>query len=141
MNIITYKDIFPLIKDNKVWLGCNSIKEFKTPDGDIQKFGNVVWFTNLPHKKRNEKLILFKDYHGNEKDYPKYDNYDAIEVNKVINIPRDYAGVMGVPISFLDKYNPEQFEILGNEYSLNIPKGRCYINGKRMYGRFFIKLI
>jgi len=72
-------------------------------------------------------------------DYPKYDNYDAIEVSKSQDIPEDYDGVMGVPITFLTKYNPNQFEIVGNEYSLNIEKGRVYVNGKRMYSRIFIR--
>lgn len=110
MNAISYKKIFKLIKDNNIWLGNNYIKEFKTPDGSIKKFGNINWFTNLTHKKRNLFLDSYKQY--NKLDYPKYDNYDAIEVSKVIDIPVDYYGVMGVPISLLDKYNPEQFEIL-----------------------------
>lgn len=76
-------------------------------------FGNVNWFTNLEHKKRQEEIILYKTYKGNEQDYPKYDNYEAIEVSKVKEIPLDWDGVMGVPISFLDKYSPEQFEIVG----------------------------
>lgn len=111
-NAVTYKEIFPLIKNSEIWLGCNYIPSFDIPDGGIKKFGNVCWFTNLPHKKRNEELILYRKYQGNEKDYPKYDNYDAIEVSKVSNIPIDYDGNMGVPISFLDKYNPNQFEII-----------------------------
>lgn len=110
-NAITYKEFFPLLKDNKVWIGCNSVKEFRQPDGTIKKFGNICWFTNLDVAKRHEKLILWKQY--SEADYPKYDNYDAIEVSKVNEIPCDYDGVMGVPITYLDKYNPEQFEILG----------------------------
>lgn len=77
----------------------------------IAKFGNIARYTNLEHKKRHEPLILYKHYSADE--YPKYDNYDAINVNKVAEIPCDYEGVMGVPITFLDKYNPEQFEILG----------------------------
>ena len=101
------------------------------------RVSGVHWFTNLDHKKRHEELILFKNY--NPDDYPKYDNYDAINVNKTQDIPCDYDGVMGVPITFLDKYNPEQFEIVGNEDSLGIPKGRGYVNGKRMYSRIFIR--
>lgn len=97
----------------------------------------VRWFTNLDYKERHENLILFKKY--TPEDYPKYDNYDAINVDKTADIPADYNGVMGVPITFLDKYNPEQFEITGNEYDLNIEKGRGYINGKRMYSRVFIR--
>ena len=86
------------------------------------RVSGVVWFTNLESKKRHEDLILYKTY--DEAEYPKYDNYDAINVNMTKDIPMDYAGAMGVPITFLDKYNPEQFEILGNEYDLNIDKGR-----------------
>lgn len=108
-NAITYKEIFPLIKDNKIWLGEMVPSDFMTPDGKLS--GLTRWFTNLDIKKRHEDLILIKRY--NEDDYPKYDNYDAIEVSKVKNIPYDYEGVMGVPITFLDKYNPDQFEILG----------------------------
>lgn len=111
-NAIIYKKIFPLIKNNIIWLGYNHVKTFLTPEGTTKSFGNVIWFTNLSHKKRNEKLILYKKYYGYENNYPKYDNYDAIEVNKVADIPVDYKGVMGVPITFLEKYNPEQFEIL-----------------------------
>ena len=110
MNWITYKEVFPLLKDNRIWLGNCAVKEFVQPDGTIKKFGNKLWFTNLDHKKRHEKLILYKKY--NPEEYPKYDNYDAINVDKVTEIPVDYDGVMGVPITFLDKYNPEQFEIV-----------------------------
>ena len=111
-NAITYKEIFPLIKDNKVWLGYTSPNEFIIPGGEITKqvTGLCRWFTNLEHSKRNEKLILWKRYNPDE--YPKYDNYDAINVDKVGDIPLDYDGVMGVPITFLDKYCPEQFEIV-----------------------------
>jgi len=126
-NAITYKEIFKLIKENKIWLGIDNggTKWFAVKDHyDIatetrkkvengQKYfsmGSVVWFTNLEHTKRHEELILYKTY--NPEEYPKYDNYDAIEVSKVTDIPMDYAGAMGVPITFLDKYNPEQFEIL-----------------------------
>ena len=111
MNAITYKEIFPLIKDNKLWLGITPVKEFIQPDGTIKKFGNILWYTNLPHKKRLEEQMLFRNY--DPKNYPKYDNYDAIEVSKVVDIPCDYDGVMGVPITFLGKYNPKQFKIIG----------------------------
>ena len=110
-NAITYKEFFPLLKDNKVWLGHTSPKEFLQPDDSIKKFGNISWFTNLDISKRHEKLILWKNYTPEE--YPKYDNYDAINVDRVADIPVDYDGVMGVPITFLDKFCPEQFEILG----------------------------
>ena len=111
-NAITNKEFFPLLKDNEVWIGCNSPIEFSTPDGITKKLNGLTrWFTNLDVAKRHEKLILWKTYTPEE--YPKYDNYDAINVDKVSEIPCDYDGVMGVPITFLDKYNSEQFEILG----------------------------
>ena len=110
-NSITYKEIFPLIKENKLWLGVhNRIKEFISDDGHIKKFGNVMWYTNMGHNKRNEPLILTKKY--DPALYPKYDNYDAIEVSRITDTPMDYDGIMGVPITFLDKYCPEQFEII-----------------------------
>jgi hypothetical protein len=155
VNAITYKEIFKLIKDNKLWLGISihsGDREFGVPDDypltaaghRIDESGKkfirvkgVRWFTNLDYKERHEDLILYKKYSPEE--YPKYDNYDAINVDSTKDIPVDYAGAMGVPITFLDKYNPDQFEILGNEYNLNIDKGRGYINGKRMYSRLFIK--
>ena len=111
MNWITYKEVFPLLKSNSIWLGNCSVKEFVQPDGTIKKFGNKLWFTNLDHEKRHEKLIFWKNYSPEE--YPHYDNYDAINVDKVDQIPCDYDGVMGVPITYLDKHNPDQFEILG----------------------------
>lgn len=128
-NAITYKEIFPLIKENRIWLGpsiTSGDREFGVPDHypltaathrideDGKKFirvKGVRWFTNLDHHKRHEELILFRKF--TPKDCPAYDNYDAIEVNKTKDIPMDYAGAMGVPITFLDKYNPDQFEILG----------------------------
>ena len=122
-NSISYKEIFKLIKENKIWLGYNAVKRFTMPedyehnsvkieDGiKYAVFGNVCWFTNLDIAKRHEDLILYKAY--NSEEYPTYDNYNAIEVSKVTEIPIDYKGAMGVPITFLDKYNPEQFEILG----------------------------
>lgn len=113
-NAITYKEIFPLLKDDVVWLGCESPCEFFTPEGMTKKVNGLTrWFTNLDIKKRHEELILVKKYAGHEDEYPTYDNYDAIEVSKVADIPFDYDGVMGVPITFLDKYSPDQFEILG----------------------------
>lgn len=161
-NAITYKEIFSYIKNNKMWLGTQSVKEFITPlktitektqycndQGQIiQKFGNICWFTNLPHNKRNENIDLYKKY--NKNDYPTYDNYDAIEVSKVADIPMDYDGVMGVPITFLDKYNPNQFEILSsNDYRKSdsvpfkahglIKDKDGAINGKPTYARILIR--
>ena len=120
-NSITLKEIFPLVKDNKIWFGYSKVKEFNKPDGSTQKFGNVGWFTNLDHGRRHQPLSLMtmsdnlkfnKKLQGKQV-YEKYDNFDAIEVPFVDAIPSSYGGVMGVPISFLDKYNPEQFEIVG----------------------------
>ena len=113
-NALTYKEIFKLIKDNQMWIGYSQPSEFGLADGTITKQmqGLCRWFTNLNVSKRNEKLILYKTYKGHEYEYPKYDNYDAIEVGKVSDIPIDYDGVMGVPITFLDKYNPSQFDIV-----------------------------
>ena len=139
MNAITYKEIFPYIKDNELWLGNQNVKEFRSPNGEIKKFGNILWYTNIQHKKRNTPLDLYKRY-SNE--YPKYDNYDAIEVSKVSDIPMDYDGVMGVPITFLDKYCPEQFEILGHEHDIDGKGGtinQFEINGKGTYKRILIR--
>lgn len=148
-NSITCKGIFPLIKDNKLRTGYNMVKEFDQPDGSIKKFGNVCWYTNMNVNKNIEKLVLTKTY--NPIDYPKYDNYDAIEVGRVANIPKDYDGVMGVPITFINKYNPEQFEILGHTSSGdNSPEVEeirtdsnhrhgSFINGKKKYMRILIR--
>jgi len=166
-NAITYKEIFKLIKENKLWLGYDNggTKWFQVPDDyDITtesrkkivngvkyfSMGRILWFTNLDTTKRHEKLNLYKKYTPEE--YPKYDNYDAINVNKYTDIPYDYTGYIGVPITFIDKYNPEQFEILGSDYDIKkglLPelvnpnwKGkidRGYLKGKRLYGRILIK--
>ncbi len=156
-NAISYKEIFSLIKDNKIWLGVSmdgSGKYFRVNDDYIltEKSGKivdntkyarvngVVWFTNLPNKKRNEEIILWKKYE--ESEYPKYDNYDAINVDKVKHIPKDYFGVIGVPISFMDKFNPNQFEIIGIMATTKITDnnfGYPYINGKKKYARILIK--
>ena len=110
-NAFTYKEIFKLIKENKIWTGYNMVKEFNQPDGSIKKFGNVCWFTNMKTTKREEEFVFTSEY--NSINYPKYDNYDAIEVSRLVNIPDNYYELMGVPITFLDKYNPHQFEIIG----------------------------
>ncbi len=127
-NAITYKDIFALIEQNKIWLGYSNVKRFAIPYSDHHKsvitengtkyalFGNVGWYTNLETTKRHEKMVLYRRY--NPEDYPKYYNYNAIEVSQVKNIPMDYPGEMGVPITFLDKYNPDQFEIIGKGVQL-----------------------
>lgn len=178
MNALTYKDVFPLVKNNKAWLGAtisSGDREFQVPDHyplnaagfRIDEKGNkfirvkgVRWFTNIEHGRRHQplKLMTMQDnikFNQKIKDksaYEKYDNYDAIEVPITLAIPSDYEGVMGVPISFFDKYNPEQFKIVGmdfnvkdgdlDELALSDWKGkldRAYLNGKRMYSRVFIQ--
>ncbi len=111
INAITYKESFKLIKENRMWLGYNTVRHFSRPDGSMYETARTFWFTNLAISKRNEDLILYKNY--NKEECPKYLNYDAIEVSKTANIPIDYSGAMGVPITFLNKYNPDQFEIIG----------------------------
>ena len=111
VNAIIDKIMFPLIKDNKVWLGTQHIKEFVSDSSETKKFGNIRWFTNLDHNKRHSPIVLTQSYSSDR--YPKYDNYGAINVDKVCDIPLDYDGIMGVPVSFMDKYCPEQFEIVG----------------------------
>lgn len=163
-NAITYKEIFTYIKENKIWLGYNSgDMSFKVPNHYEEKetrfwqdelgqkwrsLGNICWFTNIDISKRHEDLILYKKYTPEE--YPKYDNYDAINVKKVAEIPIDFEGAMGVPITFLDKYNPSQFEILScNDFRLNnkvpfkqhglIKDKDGTINGKATYVRILIR--
>jgi len=149
-NAIKYKGIFEFIKENKIWLGYNKVKQFFKPDGLIQNFGNVGWFTNLYIEKKNEKLTLYKKYNPSE--YPKYDNYEAINVSKVAEIPQDYNGEMGVPITFLGKYDPDQFEIIDllNRYTLfdsqktnedvrQRHSHTCNINSKAVFSRIVIK--
>ena len=161
-NAITYKEIFPLLKENKMWLGYGfkgSAGHFISKYEDIATAGDhkegmirvsgVTWFTNLEHNKRHEELILYKEYNPEKfpNEYPKYENYNAIEVSKTAEIPMNYNGVMGVPITFLDKYNPEQFEILGvmsgskGNGLINGDDGRAkfYINGRGVYARIIIK--
>ena len=147
-NAITYKEIFALIKANKLWLGHRNInqdmwliipnendKYEKIENGKRLKHIMACWYTNLDHKKRHKDLIMYRQY--TPEAYPKYDNYDAINVDKVDEIPIDWDGVMGVPITFMDKYNPEQFEIVkfrkgDNDKDLSV-------NGKCPYFRILIK--
>ena len=170
-NAITYKEIFPLIKDDKMWLGVTPMgtdmlfgvpdhyaetlvqtkksgSSYRIIDGEVKARAQACWFTNLDHDKRHEELILYKRYTPEE--YSHYDNYDAIEISKVADIPCDFDGVMGVPITFLDKHNPDQFEIVGATES----EGKGFsdglwdesskvaqplINGEKRYKRIFIK--
>ena len=142
LNAIKYSECFPFIMNNQMWLGNNNVHNFMQPDGTVKKFGNINWYTNLDFAKRHEKIILRKEY--NDKEYPKYETYDAIEVSKVTNIPVNYNGIMGIPISFMSKYNPEQFEIVGefNHGSDNIfDLAKPIINGKELYPRIAIRRI
>jgi hypothetical protein len=147
-NAITYKEIFKLIKENKLRTGYTNFNVgmfFVVPNywekyHHIDEEGNKIarvstscWFTNLEVEKHNEEMILYKTYKGNEGDYPKYDNYDGINVDRVKDIPIDYEGAIGVPITFVDKYNPEQFEILGLGNSReNFTPNKDYINPKKI---------
>ena len=152
-NAVTYKEIFPLISDNKMWLGygfaagnayfaVESGSEYAAGVYDertgLVKFRNVTWFTNLDHKKRHEDLMLYRHYAP--EDYPKYSNYDAIEVGKTKDIPSDWPGEMGVPITFLDKHNPDQFEILGSSRELGRPMSAVAESGTYTQGgpRFYL---
>ena len=168
MNAITYKEIFPLIKNNQLWAGCKGFSggmDFNVDDSTydaskekqaskivngriVKNIMGCIWFTNLDHDKRHQPIDLYKKYNAEE--YPKYDNYDAIEVSKVCEIPMDYDGVMGVPISFLDKYCPTQFEIIDgrsvgltdkqrNKSTYLIKDADGAINGKPTYARICIK--
>ena len=177
MNAITYKELFPLIKDNTLWIGATGMKSitYEVPvEGDVgpgqfeengkryQKMGNTCWSTNIEHGRRHEPLNLMtqadnamfnKRIMNNANSYKKYDNYDAIEVPTTSGIPSDYTGVMGVPISFLDKYCPEQFEIVGMQSSAGYDAGivgipmigsgdaRPIVNGKNTYARILIRHI
>ena len=175
MNAITYKEVFPLIKDNKIWLGATGNGKdmvFGVPQGakidekdrqkaarlgyigDYTRLGNSCWYSNIEHGRRHQPLTLMtmednlrynKKMKGKEA-YERYDNYDAIEVPFTNAIPSDYEGVMGVPISFLDKYCPEQFEILGCSYDYGRPeewkKDICMspiVEGRNIYKRLFIR--
>ena len=155
-NAITYKEFFPLLKDNETWLGCNAVKEFLTPDGGTQKFGNICWYTNVDHGKRHKEkefMTMSENLKFNKKlqkklaeygtaFYPKYDDYNALEVPFNKAIPSDYNDVMGVPITFLDEYCPEQFEIVGlDRYVKDNPHygKRFTINGKETYARILIR--
>lgn len=153
-NALTYKEVFKLFKEDKIRTGYTNFNigmYFVVPD-NCEKYHKIIngkkyvristscWFTNLPVKKHNEFLSLYKKYSPDE--YPKYDNYDAINVNRYTDIPYDYDGEIGVPITFLDKFNPEQFELIAamtttkiDEYNLGYP----YINGKKIYARVIIK--
>ena len=163
---VTDNNFFKLVKENKLWLGYgfnagnayfaipSQGKRFASgvydPKTGLVKFRNVTWFTNLDHNKRHKKLLVFRKYTSD--DYPTYDNYNAIEVSKVNDIPEDYEGVMGVPITFLNKYNPNQFEIIGSDTEVKLGEmqgilnpewggktDRGYVKGCRKFARIFIR--
>ena len=161
-NAVTYKEVFPYIKNNQIWMGAskgiggkmsfypsddydNKHNYFNEDGRKLAQVNTACWFTNIEHSKRHLPLDLYKCY--NPKKYPKYDNYDAIECGKTCEIPMDYDGAIGVPITFLDKYCPEQFEILGlmsgakGENLTNGDDGRAkfYINNKGVYARILIR--
>ncbi len=155
VNAITYKEIFKLIKENKAWLGINlgrGVSGFIVPEhyelygteariddsgNRIVSPNNCLWLTNLDTFKRHEDIPLTKKYFGNENEYPKYDNYDGINVNKTKDIPSDYSGAMGVPITFLHKFNPDQFEII--KFRKGNDEKDLSINGKCPYFRILIR--
>ena len=157
-NAVAYGEIFKLIKNDKIWIGVNSNRNFSgfvvphnysSPGEEtyIDEDGNKViftghncWFTNLDNKKRHEDLLCYAKY--DKEKYPKFDNYNAINVNYVKDIPANYKGKIGVPISFMNKYNPDQFEILGKMSTTKIDEynyGYPYIDGKKKFARIIIK--
>ena len=155
INAITYKEIFSLIQENRIWLGVNlgrGISGFIVPahyelygtETRIDESGNRIispnnclWLTNLDNFIRHKEVLLTKSYYGNEQEYPMYDNYNGINVNRTQDIPRDYNGYMGVPITFLHKFNPQQFEII--KFRKGDDEKDLSINGKCPYFRIIIR--
>lgn len=141
----SYKQIFKKIVDGELWMGQSKVKTFNQPDGTTKKFGNICWITNFPYKTSDDTMILTASYYNElnrRENYDKYDNYDAINIDKIKNIPKDYQGIMGVPITILEQINPVQFTILGcNAYSDPdyYGVGPLYVNGKKKYTRILIK--
>lgn len=159
MNHVTFKEIFHYFKEGKIWLGYNTghywfmvpdYYEIKKTDFKIdengqkwRRLGNICWYTNLEIDRTHEPLVMYKQY--SEKDYPKYDNFDAIHINSVAEIPYDYYGIMGVPITFLASHCPEQFEICGKldggSASNELDLAKPILNGKNKYKRIAIRRI
>ena len=141
LNAATYKEIFPFIINKRIWSGYNNVRHFIQPDGSGKTLGNVFWYTNMPNRSLTEEIVLTKTYDPNY--YDKFDNYDAINVNRVEEIPMDYDGLMGVPTSFFQgKYNPNQFEIVGEiKHGSDGPFDFCkpFVNGVEKYTRLVIK--
>jgi len=149
-NSISYKDLFKNIKNDKIWLGHTRPKKFFQPNGEVKLFGNICWFTNLETEKRHNYLKCDLTYSKTK--HKAYSNYKAININRLKEIPYNYDGVMGVPITFVDKYNPKQFKILGSDYDVKTGElaelkkedwlgkfDRGYVDNKRLYARIFIK--
>jgi hypothetical protein len=164
-NAISYKEIFSLISDDRIWLGYSHPVNFRVPHSyemrkvrswrddqgnNWRSLGNACWFTNLDIAKRHEELTLYTSFNPN--DFPEYDNYNAIEVSRYKEIPCDFDGIMGVPLTFLEHHNPDQFEIVGSDYQVKdnllpaiVKKSwsgkldRGYVNGKRKYARILIR--
>ncbi|MGL4616991.1 MAG: adenine-specific methyltransferase EcoRI family protein [Mycoplasmoidaceae bacterium] len=159
INAIHHKNIFPLLKEDKIWLGKSKtgifFKVYKSNENKQKLFSKIdnninesltkisaLWFTNLDLNRIYEDMIMVDLYKDNEQKYPKYDNFDAININKLKEIPNDYLGIMGVPLSFLQKHNPHQFEIIGCMTSTKVDeynKGYPYVNGEKKYARILIK--
>ncbi len=157
-NAVRYKNVFPLIMKNKLWIGTRPFggaisMVFDVPDekqliesgkhyimvgGKVMAQIPATWFTNLHHDKQ-KTLVLSKTYHGNESMYPRYDNADAINVDRKTNIPTDYYDIMGVPITFIDRYNKNQFEILGLDKDFTNDGHGAILKGRHLYGRIFIR--
>ena len=141
LNAATYKEIFPFIINKQIWSGYNNVRHFIQPDGSDKTLGNVFWYTNMPNRSLTEEIVLTKTYDPSY--YDKFDDYDAININRVEEIPMDYDGLMGVPTSFFQgKYNPNQFEIIGEiKHGSDGPFDFCkpFVNGVEKYTRLVIK--
>lgn len=141
LNAATYKEIFPFILEKRIWSGYNNVRHFISPDGNMRTLGNVFWYTNLPNRSLTEELVLTKKYDPSA--YDKFDDYDAININRVTDIPMDYDGLMGVPTSFFQgKYNPNQFEIVGEiKHGSDGDFDFCkpFVNGVEKFTRLVIR--
>ena len=142
---ITYKDVFPYVMEKKMWVGCNMITKFRLPNGEIKKFGNICWYTNVTSNGKRMKLPKNNVKYSNE--YKHYDNYDAIEVGSVKKVPNDYFGVMGVPVTYMKYLDPMVYDIVGVSSSSRENAGKYFLggstrpilNGKKKFTRLFIK--
>ena len=142
---ITYKDVFPYVMAGKMWVGCNMITKFRLPDGSIKKFGNICWYTNVI--SNGERMSLSESGRSYSHEYKKYDNYDAIEVGSIRKVPKDYPGVMGVPVNYMKYLDPMVFEIVGISSSSRDNAGKYFlggstrpiVDGKMKFTRLFIK--